>query len=91
MLFLRFRFFNIFFKLKLFLILLKIYYSETCLKNVVRGNKSRQIALLGSLERSEEYRPNNTMTGRKPTAFRRRGGGAKMRREDDVKRDLRVV
>jgi hypothetical protein len=59
---------------------------------VVRGNKSRQIALLGSLERSEEYRTNNTMTGRKPTAFRRRGGGGpKMRREDDVKRDLRVV
>ena len=61
--------------------------SEKCSK---RGNKSRRIALLGRSERTEECRPNNTMRERTPTAFRQRGG-PKMGREDDVKRDLRVV
>ena len=46
--------------------------------------------MVRTLERSEEYRPNKKMTEWKTIGFRQRGG-PKMRREDDVKRDLNIV
>jgi hypothetical protein len=62
----------------------------TTRKNVVREIKSRRFAWLGHLKRMKEHRVTKKITEWKPITCRQRGR-PKMRREGEVKHDLKVM